>query len=86
MIWNLLIVADLCKHHYQKKCTDCEGFLEYGQANGAFLVHNCLNCKNVKFDKLEDSFKNTSEPYAGDLNKFILLLRKNIYPYKYADG
>ena len=86
MIWNLLIVADLCKHHHQKKCTDWEGFLKYGQANGAFLAHNCLNCKNVKFDKLEDSFKNTSEPCAGDLNKFILLLRKNIYPYKYVDG
>ena len=30
-------------------------------------------------------FKNTSKFCNNDINKFILLLRKSIYPYEYLD-
>ena len=53
------------------------------------LILECYNCKQrdrKKFNKdLIKKFKNTYSFCNNDLNKFVLLLRKVIYPYKYAD-
>ena len=39
-----------------------------------------------KFDeKLKKRFKNTFKFSNNDINKFILLSRKGVYPYKYMD-
>ena len=54
-------------------------------------IHNLYNfCCNKnyqrKFDeKLKERFFNTHKFYNDDNNKFILLLRKVIYPYEYMD-
>ena len=41
---------------------------------------------NVKLDeKLKKPFKNTFKFSDNDINKFILLLRKDVYPYEYMD-
>ena len=49
----------------------------------------CLSCnKNYsnKFDeKLKKQFQNTFTFSDNDINKFILLLRKGVYPYEYMD-
>ena len=53
------------------------------------LILECYNCKQryrKKFNKyLIKKFKNTYSFYNNDLNKFVLLLRKGVYPHEYAD-
>ena len=57
--------------------------------NGNFIL-KCFNCNiyyKKKFNKdLMKKFKNTYSFCNNDLNKFILLLRKGVYPYEYMDS
>ena len=54
------------------------------------LIFRCFQCKkNYKkdFDKeLIKRFSNTYRFCNGDINKFILLLRKAVYPCEYMDS
>ena len=53
------------------------------------LLLKCFNCDSYykkKFNKdLIKKLKNTYSFCNNDLNKFLLLLRKGVYPYEYAD-
>ena len=53
------------------------------------LILECYNCKQrykKKFNKdLIKKFKNTYSFCNNNLNKFVLLLRKGVYTYEYAD-
>ena len=46
------------------------------------MLLKCFHC-NMDFI---NKFKNTYEFYNKDIGKFILLLRKGIYPYEYMDN
>ena len=54
------------------------------------LISKCFNCEQYykkKFNKdLIKRFASTYEFCNKDLNKFILLLRKGVYPYEYMDS
>ena len=53
------------------------------------LEFNSIECKkNYKKDykELIKRFANTNKFCNGDINKFILLLRKGIHPYEYRDS
>ena len=54
------------------------------------LIFQCLECKrNYKKDFNKESIKrfaNTYEFCNGDINKFILLLKKGGYPHEYMDS
>ena len=54
------------------------------------LIFKCLNCNenyNNDFNKeLINRFSNKYKFCNGDINKFILLLRKGVYPYKYMNS
>ena len=45
----------------------------------------CLYLDYVSTTFLIKKFKNTYSFCNNDLNKFVLLLRKRVYPYEYAD-
>ena len=54
------------------------------------LIFRCFGCKKYyekKFNKeLIKRFANTYRFCNKDLNKFILLLRKSVYPYENMDN
>ena len=86
-----------CKLEYDdKKCETCgikykycDCFLEYINFKDDLIEHKCSICnKNcqIKLDKkLKERFFNTYAFSNHDNNKFILLLRKGVYPYENMD-
>ena len=85
------LVDNLSEGIHNNKCSDCESNLDYIKIkkNGKLLL-KCFNCDvyyKKKFNKeLIKKFKNTYSFCKNHLNKFILLLRKGVYPYEYMDS
>ena len=71
-------------------CTDCNSCLDYMKTKDEKLILRCFSCKkNYEKDfnkELIKRFANTYISCDNDLNKFILLLRKGIYPYECMDN
>ena len=72
------------------KYIDCKSSLDYMITQDDQLIFRCFECKNnyqKDFNKdLINRFANTHEFCNKDINRFILLLRKLIYPYEYIDS
>ena len=86
----LKLVDNLSEGIHNNKCSDCESNLDYIKIKkNEKLLLKCFNCNiyyKKKFNKdLIKKFKNTYSFCNSDLNKFILLLRKGVYPYEYMD-
>ena len=58
---------------------DCKKFID-GKLN-----NRCKEC-NKSINDLTEKFPNTYKFCKGDINKFVLLLRKGVYPYEYMDS
>ena len=75
---------------HNKKCRKCKSCLEYISIKHNKLICKCIDCnKNYKlhFNKdLINRFPNRYEFCNRDINKFIWLLRRGIYPYEYIDS
>ena len=84
------LVDNLSNGLHSKKCSDCGLDLEYMIAKDDILIFRCFRCKkNYKIDFDKELINNFSSVYyfcKGDINKFILLLRKGVYPYEYMDS
>ena len=90
MATSLSNLADNRREGIHKiKCKDCDCFPEYESVKDNLIQYKCLSCNkdySKKLDeKLKERFKNTFKVSDNDINKFILLLRKSVYPYEYMD-
>ena len=83
------LVDNLTDGIHERKCKDCDFLLEYECFKDNFIKYKCLSCKKNYLNKLDEElkkkFKNTFNFSNKDSNKFILLLRKGVYPYEYMD-
>ena len=85
------LVDNLSEGIHNNKCADCESCLNYMRSTkNEKLIFKCFNCEQYykkKFNKdIIKRFASTYEFCNKALNKFILLLRKGIYPYEYMDS
>ena len=85
------LVDNLSEGIHNNKCLDCNSCLDYVRiTKNEKLVLKCFNCDSYykkKFNEdLIKKLKNTFSFCNSDLNKFILLLRKGVYPYEYMDS
>ena len=83
-------INNLTEGIHKIKCNDCNCFLEYENVKDNLKLYKCLSCNECHSKKLNEKikkeFKNTFKTFSNnDINKFILLLRKGVYRYKYMD-
>ena len=53
------------------------------------LNYRCKECNETSTKSINELIEKFSRMYKfrnGDLNKFVLLLRKSVYPYEYIDS
>ena len=76
--------------HDKHKYDSCGYNLEYiRRKESGKLLFKCFNCKRKSFEEFDEDlikkFKNTYRFRNGDIDKFMFLLRKGVYPYEYMD-
>ena len=90
------LIDNLSEGIHNNKCVDCKSNLDCVRITTARpsslesknekLLLKCFNCDSYykkKFNKdLIKKFKNKYSFCNNDLNKFVLLLRKGVYPYE----
>ena len=84
------LVGNLSEGLHNDRCIDCKSCLNYMTTKDEQLTFRCFSCKknyekNFNNDIIQ-RFANTYEFCNGDLNKFILLLRKSVDPCEYMDS
>ena len=84
------LVDNLSEGLHNNRCVYCKSCLGYMKTKNEKLILRCFSCKmNYQKDfnkELIKRFANTYNFCHGHLNKFILLLRKGVYPYEYMDS
>ena len=84
------LVDNLTEDIHGEKCVDCKSDLSYMKIVDEALIFRCFNCKK-NYEKeinkeLIERFASTCKFCNNNLNKFVMLLRKGVYPYEYMDG
>ena len=87
LVDNFGVYANKCKRCMERKRNRLNSEF-IGFKNGR-LNYKCKECKKSHTKLANESIKNFPTLYTfcnGDLNKFFLLLKKDIYPYEYIDS
>ena len=83
------LADNLAEGIHKIKCKNCDCFPEYESAKDNLIKYKCLSCNkhysNKVDEKLKKIFNNTFKFSENDINKFILFLRKGVYPYEYMN-
>ena len=84
------LVDNLTDNIHNDKCIKCKSNLCFVRAMNETLLFKCIDCEK-EYEKeineeLVERFANTYKFCNNDINKFIMLLRKGVYPYEYIDG
>ena len=83
------LVDNLTDNIHNDKCIKCKSNLCFVRAINEKLIFKCIDC-DKEYEKefnneLIERFANTYKFCNNDLDKFIMLLRKGVYPYEYID-
>ena len=83
------LIYNLTNNIHNDKCIKCKSNLCFVRAMNEKLIFKCIDCEKEykkEFNKeLIERFANTYKFCDNDLDKFIMLLRKVVYPYEYID-
>ena len=83
------LVDNLTGNIHNDKCNKCKCNLCFVNAVNEKLIFKCIDCEKEyekEFNKeLVERFANTYKFCDHNLNKFLILLRKGVYPYEYMD-
>ena len=84
------LVDNLTEGIHNDKCIKCKSNLCYMKVTDKKLIFRCFDCKkNYRKEinkELIERFASTYKFCNNDINTFITLLRKGVYPYEYMDG
>ena len=83
------LVDNLTDNIHNDKCIKCKSNLCFVRAINEKLIFKCIDCEK-EYEKefnneLIERFANTYKFCDNDLDKFIMLLRKGVYPFEYFD-
>ena len=83
------LVDNFSDNIHNDKCVKCKSNLCFVNAVNEILTFECIDCgkeyKKGLNKKLIERFSNVYEFCSYDMNKFMVLLRKGVYPYEYMD-
>ena len=89
MVSSLSHLVDNLPERIHKINCKSDFFLEYENVKGNLIKYKWLffnkDYSNKLDEKLKNNFENTFKLSKNDINKFILLLAKGVYPYENMD-